>query len=302
MMSEPRDNIKFIVITASYERPELLKRNIESTRKQNFTNWVQIVVDDGSLDNEVHKIALHYQSLDPRVIFLPLKKNVGCNKARNAALDYIVNNNLSGFITLIDDDDYLCDGALQSAAFSLTEDSTIKWMMTNNIFPDGAKASRLDEYRQLNYITDGICGKLIRGDNTHFIDSDYLQHVRFSEKFKNGQEWYLYTCLSSNCHPVSKNINSKVVEYLDGGLSMAKVSEQVRLESTKLKISTLEGLVSKKQLSKQKLLLVRELIKYDDVDQALVILKSLLPYQWMSLRYYRYLVKALCIRVIKYVK
>jgi len=57
------------VITTSYNQAEYIGECIESLQKQTFTNWEQIIIDDGSTDN-TKEVVEKYQQSDSRIKFI----------------------------------------------------------------------------------------------------------------------------------------------------------------------------------------------------------------------------------------
>jgi len=282
-------NTHFIVITASYNRPELLKRNIEALQAQTYQHWQQIIVDDNSecWMQDAYDLA----SSDDRVHVIQLDYNQGCNHARNQALEYIRSAGLNGYMTLVDDDDYLLPNALESIRKNINQSPGQQWLTADCCYPDGKKASRISKYGQLSYIDNYMYGKEIKGDLNHFINTSICLDLNFSEDFKNGQEWSYFCQLSARTSFEAINLDVKVIEYLEGGLSKNKVSAQNKIKVFNYKIHILKDLVSPKRLSHQKLLLARELVGFGNKKGARKLLLSIFRFQYASLRFYRYLLK-----------
>ena len=101
---------KFLVSVyiPTYNRLNLLKRAIESVRKQSYKNLEIIIVDDGSKDGTVEYLEA-ISKVDKRIIYFLKKKNTGACESRNIAL-----KNASGyFITGLDDDDYFLENRIE---------------------------------------------------------------------------------------------------------------------------------------------------------------------------------------------
>ena len=102
--------MKIGIITASYNRPDLLRRCIDSVRSQSYSNWVMYVVDDCSTVN-IDELSDMYR--DPRLSLQKLPQNVGANHVRNVALARALHDGCDA-IFLLDDDDFLTEHALQN--------------------------------------------------------------------------------------------------------------------------------------------------------------------------------------------
>lgn len=281
----------YIVITASFNRPELLVRNIKALQSQTYNNWIQIIVDDCSVSHmqEAYELA----SSDSRIHVIKLPDNRGCNNARNQALSYVEANDLNGYITLVDDDDYLLPEALEYIDNKRHLIKNKKWITADCCYPDGKKASRVSRYGQLSYIDNYMYGNEIKGDLNHFIHTSISKGLRFSNRFKNGQEWSYFCQVADRSSLEAVNYSVKVIEYLEGGLSKNKVNSKNKIDVFHHKIEVLSNLVSKRRLSHQKLLLARELITVGDRKAAREVLFSIYQYHLFSLKYYRYFLKAI---------
>ena len=101
---------KFLVSVyiPTYNRLNLLKRAIESVRKQTYKNLEIIIVDDGSKDGTVEYLDA-ISKVDKRIVYFLKKRNTGACESRNIAL-----KNASGyFITGLDDDDYFLENRIE---------------------------------------------------------------------------------------------------------------------------------------------------------------------------------------------
>lgn len=284
-------DVHFLLVTASYNRPELLIRTIKSLQAQDYPHWQQIIVDDCS-STDMHAVEA-LAATDARIVFLRLPENQGCNQVRNYALDYIAQQNLQGYISFLDDDDYLLPDALSRCKAVIQSGVAEGWIAFNCCSEAGQTISRLKRYGKLCYLQDYMYGKIIKGDLHHYIDSRLCQGLRFSERFRNGQEWSFFCQLAGKTHLYAVNQHSKVVEYLPGGLSKQKINSQNRLAVLQHKVDVLSQLVRPQQLAIHQTLLARELIANQQSPAALVLLKPLWVYRWYSLRFYRYYFKAL---------
>jgi glycosyltransferase involved in cell wall biosynthesis len=96
----------FSIITPTNKRPVLLKRNIESIRRQSFQDWEQIIVDDAN-DPETKKLVESFA--DPRIKYFVHQSPKGAAGAYNTGI-----KNANGkYINFLDDDDEYLDGILE---------------------------------------------------------------------------------------------------------------------------------------------------------------------------------------------
>lgn len=99
------------VIIPVHNRPQLIKRSIESVINQTFKDWELIIVNDNSTDNTVYSITpfLH----DIRIKLINRDINEGAASARNVG----IRNAKGVYISLLDSDDfYHPDFLLRSVA------------------------------------------------------------------------------------------------------------------------------------------------------------------------------------------
>lgn len=76
------------IITIFLDAAPFLRESIESVRRQRYSNWELLLVDDGSSDGST-EIALHYAALDPiRIRYLehPGHENRGMSASRNLGI------------------------------------------------------------------------------------------------------------------------------------------------------------------------------------------------------------------------
>lgn len=105
-----RGNIKISIIMANYNNSTTLTKSLNSVKKQTYSNFEIIIVDDHSTDGSTQQIKKWIdQNKDINIKLIELNKNVGAYACRNIAL-----NECSGFfITLLDPDDIFLSQKLE---------------------------------------------------------------------------------------------------------------------------------------------------------------------------------------------
>ena len=93
------------VISPVYNTEKLLPRCLESILSQAFQDFEVILVNDGSKDNSA-SICETYAAKDSRIHVIH-QNNSGVSAARNAALDWVMENSDSKWILFVDSDDWV---------------------------------------------------------------------------------------------------------------------------------------------------------------------------------------------------
>ena len=109
------------IITASYNRADLLPRCFDSLCQQTDLDFEWIIVDDGSTDHTEAVVQNFHTDLFP--IIYHKKPNGGKHTALNASHEYIHGR----YVLLLDSDDYLTESAIADVKSAWT-----KWEQ----FPD----------------------------------------------------------------------------------------------------------------------------------------------------------------------
>ena len=93
------------IVIPVYNVEKYLCRCVASVLHQTFTDFELILVDDGSPDG-CGALCDEYAKQDKKIRVIH-KKNGGLSDARNAGIDFVLENNCSDWITFIDSDDWI---------------------------------------------------------------------------------------------------------------------------------------------------------------------------------------------------
>ncbi len=104
----------FSIVTLTNNRPEMLRRNIESLQRQSFANWEHIIVDDAN-DLETKKLIDSF--VDPRIKYFVHEAPKGAAGANNTGL----NNAKGKYINFLGDDDQYLPGILEKILTTFDE-------------------------------------------------------------------------------------------------------------------------------------------------------------------------------------
>ena len=96
---------KICIIVPVYNREATLERCVRSIINQTYTDWVLLLVNDGSTDASA-RMCDAFAEKDSRIQVLH-KENGGVSSARNAGLDWAFAHDQSEWIAFIDSDDWV---------------------------------------------------------------------------------------------------------------------------------------------------------------------------------------------------
>lgn len=221
--------MKFSIITPTFNRPERLKRALQSVIDQVHTDWELIVVNDNPGDNTR---TITDGMNDSRIIFFENNSNSGVNFCRNRGLDNIAND--SDYVIFLDDDDYLTPDALTVLATTLST-TPHSWLLTARGLTPGTPTTSVTHLGVFSYAWDYLISKKIKGDATHAIATRYITgqvaRLRFPTRIRQAEEWLFYFELSGYTNPYFDNI----VTTLTDGYEITGLNNRPRTTLTQLK-------------------------------------------------------------------
>ncbi len=253
--------MKYSIITPTYNRPDLLKRSIDSVlnqRNQNDFDWEMIIVNDSPLFDytEVEKYLTDIN--DTKLKYLKNQKNIGVNYSRNFALNNISTD--SDYIIFLDDDDHLNDDAIFEInkiikSYLNENKKETTWLATNRLKENQESITKLKnkDIKLYSYLCDYLIFKKISGDATHTIKSSVIKKnkITFSQYIKNGEEWLFFIKIPEKF--IYKNLNSTISGgYLEDGLT----------EDLKNKYKTNTKILWKEIINNKKLILNFKILIY----------------------------------------
>lgn len=101
------------ILTATYNRSELLSRAIESVRSQSYQDYGHLILDDGSTD-KTPEIMAEYRD-DTRIQYIQFEENRGPAAVWNDGIERANGE----YITFLDDDDEYLEGRLMTTVETL---------------------------------------------------------------------------------------------------------------------------------------------------------------------------------------
>lgn len=211
---------KFSIITPTFNRPEVLKRAVDSVLDQKYPYWEMIVVNDSPENLFYEEVENKYK--DPRIHFFKNSENKGVNFTRNFALSKVSED--SSRVIFLDDDDYLASNALTDLAKYVEKYHEEKWIMTNRLEINGRfKTNAPKDLFHYQYANDYLIQKRIVGDATHCIEAHLAKSTNFSTCIKNGEEWIYFFDISQRSKLFYIDTNTTITEgYSTTGLNFRK--------------------------------------------------------------------------------
>ena len=194
--------MKISVVTPTYNRASVIGRAIESVRKQGFSDYEHVIVDDGSVD-DTESVVRRYQEEDSHIRYEKMPENRGENAAWNRCVELARGE----WLSFLDSDDEYLPGALPRVAeevASVSSEIGVVEFMTKLEVPGGLK---LQGYRpggewtsyEPSYLEVMLRDKR-KGDMHHCIRRDIFSQnpaFRFPD-YINGFPRTLYARLAKH--------------------------------------------------------------------------------------------------------
>jgi len=203
---------KISIITATYNRPYLLQRMIESIICQSYTDWELIIIDD-STNSKTEKLMRLYKS-NAKINYSKNKRNQGLPFSRNHGLD-----TASGeWVTFLDDDDFYTTHKTLNSMITKLHTAALPWVVFNKVLPNGTTVTQiLKKQKKYNWTKDFLFGQSFRGDGIPVFKKDFIGKIRYHGE--NRSEWQFWYSLSLKSDFLYHSINVVTAEYLPDGMS-----------------------------------------------------------------------------------
>lgn len=216
------------IVTPSYNRAAYLRRLYESLTKQTCTDFVWMIVDDGSTDDTLAAVDVFKAANAPFAIEYYHKQNGGKHTALNLAIDkattplfFIVDSDdmlTPDAIATIKDDWNVADDGMVGISYLRGYDTT---RPIGDLFP---KDHVLDTFNNVRV------RQRVGGDKAEVWATVCLKELRFpvfeGERFI-GESW-MWTQVSDMGQMLFVNKIIYVCEYLEGGLTQSGRRLRVR--------------------------------------------------------------------------
>lgn len=195
--------MKFWIITPTYNRYNILKKNIISLQNQSYKNYTHIIIDDSTNLETFNNIKKDFK--DKNIKYFKNKKNRWVNYSRNFWLDNLGSD--IDYIIYLDDDDYFHKNTLLDIKNILENNKNINWLITNH-----KNITKWNKYIY-NYEKDYLFRNNLQWDATHILKYDRVKNIKFSKIIKNWFEFIYWLEVWKNNKIYYFNIDSTNAEY-----------------------------------------------------------------------------------------
>lgn len=166
------------VIIPTYQRSALMRRAIESVRRQTHRNLEILVIDDASADNTEDVVR---GIIDVRIQYIRHPKNKGVSAARNTGIRAAGGD----YVAFLDDDDEWREDKLEKQLAAMEAyDAVLAGSLVNR------------KYRK-SYGKSEVTAKDLRKGNqfppsTLLVKCSVIRDVWFDEDLRQGEDWDAY--------------------------------------------------------------------------------------------------------------
>ena len=209
--------MKYTVFTPTYNRKEELSTLYQSLKKQTFTQFEWLIIDDGSTDNSEQQIQ---EFIDENCVSIRyIRQN---NGGKHRAFNKAIKEAAGEFVICVDSDDYLKDNAIEKIdEFS---QASINLMAICFLCDDKEGKIIGDEFpdsKETYNLIDLTFKYKIRGDKLWVFKRDVLKKYKFpeyqDEKFVT--EGVLLYEMAQEYDLLAINEPLQIHEYKEGGLT-----------------------------------------------------------------------------------
>ena len=200
------NNIKFTIITASYNYENYIKEAIESVLNQTYPNWEMLVIDDGSKDNSVN-IINEYCQKNERIKLLQHEN--GCNKGLAETVQLGIKNANGNWIVFLESDDSLTPDYLEKKlAFIISNPKAEFIFSDNNIIGSKEKIEAYEDYKvrqQKRYLKHDFHKNqtkymkkfnIIPTFSCVALKKEIMENINFNSPVRAALDYYLWLQLS----------------------------------------------------------------------------------------------------------
>ncbi|MCL5030010.1 MAG: glycosyltransferase [Bacteroidetes bacterium] len=215
------DNPVVSVLLPTYNRPDLLRKAIQSILEQDSCLFEIIVINDAGKD--VSGTVLEFN--DPRIKYIEHQENKGLAAARNTGLKAAKGK----FIALLDDDDIFYPAHLKTALKHLSGKTTVIYTDAVRFTYDKSKQKVIN--KTVPYSIDYKRNKLLIGNiapvNCFVFEKSLIEKIGlFDENLPVLEDWEFWLRLSSISSFKHIKENTVQVNWFDDGTTMTSSKQE----------------------------------------------------------------------------
>lgn len=179
------------IILSTYNRPDMLRRMVESIQAQDWHDWVLYLCDDAS-DDPQQEAALQEIAADNRVRLLRNPHNWGnVTRGRNTAIMQGLNEDGCDYFCFSDDDNTWKPQRLSAALNFMTEhpECGLSWCRCEGM-RDGRSVGRLRQDEPTVYDRKYLLGRPYIDSNELMVRAEVFEHIGlFDERLQTLEDW-----------------------------------------------------------------------------------------------------------------
>lgn len=137
-------DLKFTIITASYNYANYINETIKSVIAQTYQNWEMLIIDDGSKDNSIEVINSYCQK-DERIKLLTHENNQ--NKGLIETIKLGIKETKTDWIVFLESDDTITPDYLQKKYEVIQKENSVEFIFNDvNLFGNEQRIRQYDEH------------------------------------------------------------------------------------------------------------------------------------------------------------
>ena len=188
---------KISIIMATYNRAHLIGESLKYIVAQSFTNFECLIIDDGSTDNTVEKVA-SFTDVDSR--FKYFKRTTDYKKGLPGCRNYGLDLAKGKYVVFFDDDDIPHPDLLELSLKEIDQKKADYCRYLRNVFTgecsgkfDTGKSYEVNELDDHEIIEKMITGKIPFNSCQILWKKSCFNETRFNEELMFAEEWECYT-------------------------------------------------------------------------------------------------------------
>ena len=219
-------DILISIIIPVYNGSRHILETLESVKKQTYSNWEIVIVNDCSIDDTVEIVNQFAQGVSNSIKLITNKKNLGVSVSRNTA----VSNCTGKWLALLDSDDIWLPNHLETLVNQVEKDTEISVVyagckvflddINNIVHKQAIDKVMLDNFKISLYAHEiginsstsfikkdawGNCGGMIQGLNFGEEMELFIRLARNNKKFKFSEYYTVLYRKHSNFGAASNN-------------------------------------------------------------------------------------------------